>query len=97
MAADKCWSISEKDWERATVEQRGWYLYEAANNLASRLTEYDRKLIGYEKKLELYEKRRWTIDFCSFAWGAAGGVLITALIQLFGLLPVIKAAVGLLI
>jgi len=91
MTADKCWSISKEDWERATNEQRGWFLYESTNNLALRLGQYERQLAGYEKKLELYEQRRWTIDLCSFLWGAGGGVLITVIIQVFGLVPTIKA------
>lgn len=96
---DKCWSQTKEDWERATEVQKSWYLYEAMCNLALRLDQYERKLGGYEKKLEIYEQRRWTIDFCSFLWGAGGGVLITVIIQVFGLIPTIKAcaeAVGLI-
>lgn len=51
--------LTEKDWEKATPEQRGWYTYNAILILSNRLN--------------VLESRAWFHRGCAFIGGLIGG------------------------
>ncbi len=63
MGEHQLFNLTEKDWERATQEQQGWYTYSALINLSKRLDEVERK--------------RWFRNSLAFIGGLIGGALAT--------------------
>ena len=60
--------VTEKDWEKATPEQRDWYIFNTLQSLNERL-----------KKLE---KQTFFFRVCAFAGGVIGGVIAALGIKL---------------
>jgi len=61
-------TLTEKDWEKATPELRDWYIYNALLTLGRRLDDLERK--------------SWFHKGCAFVGGMIGGVLATMGIKL---------------
>ncbi len=60
MSDTQPFTLTEKDWENATHEQRGWYTYNA--------------LLGLSTRIDVLEKRAWVYRGCSFLGGLIGGI-----------------------
>ena len=61
MGEHQVFTLTEKDWEKATPEQRDWYIYNALLYLGSRL--------------DALERKNWVHRGCAFVGGMIGGVL----------------------
>ncbi|OPY15237.1 MAG: hypothetical protein A4E66_00156 [Syntrophus sp. PtaB.Bin001] len=53
--------LTEKDWEKASPEQRDWYIYNAILSMNARLT--------------VLERKGWLHRGCAFVGGIIGGGL----------------------
>jgi len=63
MSERQLFRLTEKDWERATPEQQGWYTYSA--------------LTGLNQRLDELESKRWFRSSLAFVGGLIGGALAT--------------------
>ncbi len=55
--------LTEKDWEKATPEQRDWLIYSTLKNMSQRLEELENKA--------MFDR------VCAFFGGAVGGALVS--------------------
>lgn len=60
MGDHQLFTLTEKDWEKATPEQRDWYIYNALLSLSSRL--------------DVLERKAWFHRVCAFGGGVIGGL-----------------------
>jgi hypothetical protein len=60
MGDHQLFTLTEKDWEKATPEQRDWYIYNALLSLSARL--------------DVLERKAWFHRVCAFTGGVIGGL-----------------------
>lgn len=65
-----CIAVSEKDWEKASADQRGWWTYQTLQSLNDRLSTLERKPF-YDKCL-------------AFVGGVIGGFLAALGLKFLG-------------